>query len=181
MHCRKKTIFIFSIFIVACLAVLWIISCYTPLSPPPTSTILTTSTGSTELSNADTLEMECIAYKHFTGNFTAITANELSIKIANKESLFLFTGRITCEWCRKLVPILSEIAVNNKIEIFYLDSESTESDSQLKDFRQKYNIDFVPSILYFDTDGVAHNIDHEVSSDNFSKEQLEERMLVYTE
>ena len=48
-------------------------------------------------------------------------------------------------------------------------------------FRQKYNIDFVPSILYFDTDGVAHNIDHEVSSDNFSKEQLEERMLVYTE
>ena len=128
MHYKRKTISILAVFIISAFVVFWIVFCYTPLE---VSTPLITPTTSTELNTVDTLEMECIAYEHFTRDFTAITINELNTKIINKESFFLFTGRMTCEWCRKLVPVLSEVAANNKIEIFYLDSEATESDSKL--------------------------------------------------
>lgn len=100
-------------------------------------------------SNKLNLEMELIAYSHAELNFVRITADELNVKIDEENPFFLYTGRATCQWCRKMVPILSKVIKEINIEMFYLDSENTETDESLSDFREKYGIKTVPSIIYF--------------------------------
>jgi len=95
-------------------------------------------------------------YKTVVKNFSLVTVARLRLKIKNGDSFFLFTGRSTCPWCRKFVPVLNEIAKEEKITIFYLDSENTAKDAKLKAFRDEYGIPYVPSLTYFDGNGYDH-------------------------
>ena len=95
------------------------------------------------------LEMELIAYSHAEMNFIRLTADEVNAKIMEDSPFFLYTGRATCQWCRKMVPVLNKVIKERNIEMFYLDSENTEEDEVLSNFRNKYGIETVPSIIYF--------------------------------
>ena len=95
------------------------------------------------------LEMELIAYSHAEMNFIRLTAEEVNAKIEEEIPFFLYTGRATCQWCRKMVPVLNKVIKEDNIELFYLDSENTEVDEVLSDFRDKFGIKTVPSIIYF--------------------------------
>lgn len=48
-----------------------------------------------------------------------------------------------------MVPVLNKVIKEGNIEMFYLDSENTEEDKVLSDFRKEYEIKTVPSIIYF--------------------------------
>lgn len=98
---------------------------------------------------ADTLEMEIIAYAHAIKKFTQVSIDELNLKLNKDDSFFIYVGRVTCPDCRKIVPTLSNISLENEIEMFYLDSEETESNVAIKEFRNKYKISSVPTIIYF--------------------------------
>lgn len=95
------------------------------------------------------LEMELIAYRHAEMSFIRLTAEEVIAKIKEGTPFFLYTGRATCQWCRKMVPVLNKVIKEGNIEMFYLDSENTEEDKVLSDFRKEYEIKTVPSIIYF--------------------------------
>ena len=71
------------------------------------------------------LEMELIAYSHAEMNFIRLTAEEVNAKIEEEIPFFLYTGRATCQWCRKMVPVLNKVIKEDNIELFYLDSENT--------------------------------------------------------
>ncbi len=47
------------------------------------------------------LEMEILAYRHTELSFTKISAEEVNDKIENGNCFFLYTGRITCQYCKK--------------------------------------------------------------------------------
>lgn len=96
------------------------------------------------------LEMELIAYAHAELDFLQADVSIINSKIENDSSFFLYTGRATCQWCRKIVPILSRIIKENNISIYYLDSENSDTNSELSAFREKYEIETVPSIIYFE-------------------------------
>lgn len=95
------------------------------------------------------LEMELLAYRHAELGFTKITAEEANAKIENGDTFFLYIGRATCQWCRKIAPSLSIIVKESEIQLFYLNSENTENDSVLSEFRATFGIKTVPSIIYF--------------------------------
>lgn len=95
------------------------------------------------------LEMELLAYKHAELRFIRITAEEANAKIEGGDTFFLYVGRETCQWCRKIVPSLGKIVKENSIELFYLNSENTENNSVLSEFRDSFGIKTVPSIIYF--------------------------------
>lgn len=95
------------------------------------------------------LEMEIIAYQHSILNFTELTAEEVNEKISNDESFFLYVGRVTCQWCRRMVPKLSKIVKTYNIRMYYLDSEESDTNSVLSKFREQYGVESVPQILYF--------------------------------
>ncbi|MGP1361538.1 MAG: thioredoxin family protein [Candidatus Fimenecus sp.] len=104
-----------------------------------------------ERENAE-LIIEIRAYEDSISSFEKITVEEAVRKISEKERFVLYTGRITCEDCRRIVPYLSMIAKEKNIKIFYLDSENTKIDSDIKSFREKYEIRSVPSIILFEKD-----------------------------
>lgn len=129
------------------------------------------------------LEMEIIAYKHAELKFNSVNAIEVNNMIENDTSFFLYTGRVTCQWCRKMVPILNSVIKEKNITMYYLDSESTDKDLNLSAFRKKYSIDTVPSIIYFKNGEVYLVFDLDVTVEdptqieNSLKKQFEKIIL----
>jgi len=124
-----------------------------------------------------TLRMEILAYTQGCLGFTTLDVNDVLKKIDEKDSFLLYTGRVTCEWCRKLVPTLADIVQTHQIEVFYLDSEDSQINDELKQFRETYAIPTVPSIIRFSEDGYYH-IEHNVETEEFNENVLEENILV---
>ncbi len=119
--------------------------------------------------------MEINTYADNIDDFVEISTDDLLKKISNNEKFILYVGRDTCQWCRKLVPILNEVAADNKYTIFYLNSENTETDLAIKKFRYTYNIKNDSEIVYFDS-GTVNFIEHNVTEPLFDKLCLEEQM-----
>ncbi len=126
------------------------------------------------LSN-ETYKIEMETYADNIDDFVEISTDDLLKKINNNEKFILYVGRDTGQWCRKLVPILNEVAADNKYTIFYLNSENTETDLAIKKFRYTYNIKNDPEIVYFDS-GTVNFIEHNVTEPLFDKLYLEEQM-----
>ncbi len=103
-------------------------------------------------------------------NFSELTVEETNSKISAGADFLLFVGRPTCEWCRKLAPSLQEVSADKGLEIFYLDSTNTETDSELSNFRALYDIPTVPAIIHFKENGTFTKIDLDLESDNIVDE-----------
>lgn len=82
--------------------------------------------------------------------FTELDIYQVQKKIENGDSFFLYTGRDTCRYCRVIIPILNKIYSKLEIELLYLNSEYTDVDAQIQEFRTQYEIEFVPSLIKFD-------------------------------
>ena len=125
-----------------------------------------------ETESTSALEMEILAYREFTDDFIQIETNDVYELVNSKQPFILYTGRVTCEWCRKIVPILHEVQKEKQCLIYYLDSEDTEADKEKKEFRNNYGIDSVPSIIQFFTDGEwkAIEFDETETSDQIKKD-----------
>ena len=132
----------------------------------------TTGKDSNEPTSDMLLEEELLAYIKSIQQYSHVSVGDITRKIANGESFILYTGRLTCDWCRKLSPLLCEIATENDLTIYYLDSENTDKDEALKNFRDEYSIATVPSIIIFGgiSDHIAVNL--EEFYDLLSKEAL---------
>lgn len=110
-----------------------------------------------------TLEIELLAYSYAISTFHEVTAEEVEDAITNEDAFFLYVGRMTCEWCRKLAPVLSQVAQEEGITIYYLDSTNTESDLSIKTFRETYEIETVPTIIEFSSNGEYRILEYDLS------------------
>jgi len=126
-------------------------------------------------------------YNEFIEKFEAATVQVLEKEINDGKSFFLYTGRQTCPWCRELVPLLGDLIedseinylLENKNIMFYnLDSELTESDTLLKNFRERYEIESVPSILFF-SDQKTKTIPITIINENIESDILKENIIKY--
>lgn len=117
-------------------------------------------------------------YEVVVQDFAQIKAEEVTAKINNGDSFFLYTGRGTCPWCRKFVPVLNEVAKEQNIVIYYLDSENTQQDANLSSFRDTYTIKSVPTFMYFAKDNKYSTLEIKTtSSGSYDKELLKETMI----
>lgn len=86
-------------------------------------------------------------YQKSIQTFDMVGISDIENKVKKDQDFILYIGRETCPDCRDFAPILSEVAKDNDLEVLYLDSTDTEKTKNLKDFRDKYNILYVPSLL----------------------------------
>jgi len=112
---------------------------------------------------ASTLEMELMAYSYAISTFDEVTVKEIENKIEERDAFFLYVGRATCEWCRKLAPVLSQISTERNITIYYLDSTNTESDEDIKNFRETHGVKNVPAVLEFSSNGTYAILEYDLS------------------
>lgn len=87
-------------------------------------------------------------YSNNVKSFKKIDTKKFLMKVANSDNFFIYFGRATCPYCRDFVLELKEVAEDNQINIFYLDTENTESNLELQKIREEYNVEYVPTLLY---------------------------------
>lgn len=139
---------------------------------------LTTIMSTTFTVQASATTTEIAAYNNTVSNFTAIDVSKINAKIEKGDMFFLYIGRGTCPWCRKLVPVLNELAKEQGITIFNLDSQNTQQDANLSAFRNKYGVQYVPTVLFFN-EGKASTVELKTLQSNYTKKLLLTSMEKY--
>ncbi|HFK2914363.1 TPA: conjugal transfer protein TraF [Enterococcus faecalis] len=108
----------------------------------------------------DKEEEEFSIYDDTVSKFSRVTAKGLLENNDNKRR-FVYFGRRTCPYCRKFAPLLGQLAQKNKLQIEYLDTEDTQIDKDIQNVREKYNVETVPTLIYFNTRGEVQKYDSE--------------------
>lgn len=87
-------------------------------------------------------------YEHLNNsNVIEITDKELKELDISGQTFILFIGRPTCQYCRQFVPKLEKANKQFNRKIYYINSEKYLK-SYLAEFRSKYNIKFVPTLIH---------------------------------
>jgi len=110
----------------------------------------------TAFSSACTIAPETSDYAKTVANFCKMKPDEIYSKIENNDKFVLFLGRETCHPCTQFVPILNEAAQEVNAEIFYMDCLDAMPGDSVYEFFKKYNISFIPTLLFFDGENYTH-------------------------
>lgn len=79
----------------------------------------------------------------------------------NKDTFYLYIGRSSCPHCRIFLPKLTKVISENNIQesIFLLDSSDYKTNIDLIEFRKKYDVPTVPSLLQFNGENLTKRLD----------------------
>lgn len=99
--------------------------------------------------NPNSIEAYFIDYDNKIENFIELDVDSFNSKINDKDTFFLYLGRKTCPACREITNYLYDIITKDKIDIYYLNTEDTKNNEDLKRIRKKFTVDTVPQILFF--------------------------------
>lgn len=99
------------------------------------------------------LRCELAAYDEAAAVFIAIDAAEAMAKEKAGEDFYLYIGRPTCRWCRKLLPSMAEVFVRRGVDLYYLNSTDTATDETLAAFRDRHGVKTVPTVFHFAGEG----------------------------
>lgn len=116
------------------------------------------------------LELEMIGYANAVDAFIEIDTQSVREKIANGERFYLYIGRSTCQWCRKLAPSLQYASSKREVDIYYLDSTDTQTDNDLSSFRKEYAIETVPDVILFSESDAPVHLDIDITADDMNEE-----------
>lgn len=79
--------------------------------------------------------------------------------MANKETGFLYAGRPTCPHCQVFAPILTSAVKNEKLEVFYYDTDAANSDKNKKsEALAVINVSSVPAFMYIKDGEIVANL-----------------------
>lgn len=124
------------------------------------------STASFEVDNEESSIAE---YQKLVENFEEISPIEISNKIDNGDEFFLFIGRKTCPYCRMFAPKLKKAIDHTNIQIKYLNVENEQKN--LENFAEKYDIQYVPELRYFDGSDYTSKIEN-LDSENITVDEI---------
>lgn len=87
-------------------------------------------------------------YYQLLDNSNAVQITDLKLKEleSSNQEFVLFIGRPSCQYCRKFVPKLEKANRKIRQKIYYIDSQRYLN-SYLSEFRQKYSVKFVPTLI----------------------------------
>jgi len=127
----------------------------------------------------DTTAYEVLRYRHYIGDLKELKVEDVNYKRSNNDYFILYVGRETCVWCRELVPMLSKLILEEGVEIYYLDSQDTEINVLIKEFRDTYGIKYVPSIVVFFQESSYRLLELNITSDEFDYDYLKKLFIDY--
>ncbi|MCI6157650.1 MAG: thioredoxin family protein [Peptoniphilaceae bacterium] len=105
-------------------------------------------------------------YLAITSKYTPITMEEIN---QNKGEKLIYAGRLTCPYCRKLLPVFDPIAREKNLKVYYLD---TQDNTEFEDFAAEHGIEYVPALIYL-KDGEVTNLR---IRDPYPRKQLEKAL-----
>lgn len=115
------------------------------------------------------------AYKQAMTHVEEIKVESLADK---KEHYFLYVGRITCPHCLIFAPKLGQIVSETKDKVYYINSENSQANALLTEFRQKHDIKYVPFFGYFENGQLKA---HLTITDNTTVDEIKSFIAQYKE
>lgn len=116
-------------------------------------------------------------YEDYVAEFNSLEVDELEKRILEEEqSIYVYFGTESCSFCQTFTPKLYKASKNSKTTIFYWDVKDSPENEQRNNFLDKYEIEYVPSLLeiYPDTSFKHLEIDDDISVEEIQK-KLEEK------
>lgn len=98
----------------------------------------------------------------------SISSEDLYSKIEEldkNEEINVYVGRPTCPYCREFSSEIDFALNNSTSELYYLESRTDNQDMVLEDIRDRYNIEYVPSVI-------------KISKENFSTFDEQKQKLI---
>ncbi len=113
-------------------------------------------------------------YENCIKRFDELTVNDIYMLQEQEENFYLYVGRESCEYCVIFAHELSHAVTEKEIKMYYLDSvtEYDKSGKELKEFRDLYNIEYVPYLVYFD--GKNKKAEYDVLQGDYSVIKIKE-------
>ena len=128
-------------------------------------------------SDAERVERESAAYQEAVRGFHAVDVPAIEAMIAERRDFYLYVGRVTCRWCRRLIPVMAPVFAKRAIDVYYLDSTDSKTDEALSAFRDRYGVTWVPTVLHFDAAGTVHGLEVDLDVDDDALREALEREL----
>lgn len=111
------------------------------------------------------LQRELAAYDKAAAGFIGIGASEVAAKEDAGKDFYLYIGRPTCRWCRRLLPSMAQVFADRGVDLYYLDSTNTDADEALAAFRDRYGVKTVPTVFHFTGAGVPLRLEVDLELD----------------
>lgn len=85
-----------------------------------------------------------------SGSLISINSQELKTNIKDKEDMWIYIGRPTCQECEKFSPVLKEFLKENKKSIYYYntDKATKENKQEMISLLEELEIKLVPTIIH---------------------------------
>lgn len=123
------------------------------------------------------VERESAAYREIVEGFHAVDVPTVEGMIAEGQDFYLYIGRVTCRWCRRLIPVMAPVFAARGTDVFYLDSTDSATDEGLSAFRERYGVTWVPTVLHFDAAGTVRGLEVDLDVDDETLRAALEREL----
>ncbi|XJS11670.1 glutaredoxin family protein [Aerococcaceae bacterium WGS1372] len=107
-------------------------------------------------------------FNQLVNDFEEINAEEAEDKLQSVQGTVVFLGRPTCPFCRKFAPKLHEVSKNAEVDVYYVNSEKEGQEVALSEFREKYGLATVPSLLVSAEDNVKVRSDSSMSTEEIT-------------
>lgn len=86
-------------------------------------------------------------FRQVIQNFKPVVTQEVLEMIGSGQKLILFVGRESCPYSRLFAPKLAQVQIEQKLSVFFLDSENFADWEDLQAFRAEYQIVTVPGLV----------------------------------
>ena len=149
MKCIRMSLY----FIIICTTLFFLSACTSSSQASESSTVSSVSQVSTSENEVEHDLKLTKLYKEIVKSFQETNAeNVLNNKLAKGNLLYF--GRETCPFCREFLPVLKETSdlYHTPFKIYYLNTEDSHKNSQIKKAMEKYNVTGVPTLIYLKKD-----------------------------
>lgn len=102
-------------------------------------------------------------YRKITNPFINITTNEYRELLNNNQEKLIYIGRPTCPSCQKEMPVLKELLNDMDVKAYYFNTDKAKKKDldDFNKFKEEINLQYVPTIIYYDEDGKETRFDYE--------------------
>ena len=110
-----------------------------------------------------------------------INSKEYNDIVEDGESKLVYVGRPTCPECAEFQPVLEEVVEEEKINVYYYNTDEAKKKSmdEFNVIKENLNIKYVPVLIYYEGDKEVKRLDYEEYQSK--NESLNELITEYKE
>lgn len=101
-------------------------------------------------------------------DFERISPTKAEQLISADGDVIVFVARETCPYCRIFIPKLHQVVQEHNLDVYFIHSQDESYLAEITEFREKYKMPTVPSLLYKNAESTKVVSDSSLSEEEIS-------------